>query len=370
MEQFKKYNNIALNHSSSEYYGNVDGLSLQNIFYTRTQRFPGCYIFDYDARINGDYYFDTKKMFEWLSKNIPADENMELVPYVAKKLGSDKPFEKFSFNVILNKSNIYARFEKTPCESYVLFDNSNFEAAEKFVNAVAQFFIPPENTSNIYWRICASSDGYYLDKGRIKCPKDFVVEKLYNDSFLKEDEKIKKFIEEDDKSGLIILHGEKGTGKSSYIKHLVSEFPERKFVYVPSSFITLLGEPAFGSFLISLNNHVIVLEDCENAIKDRKTTGSASAVSLLLNMTDGILSDDLGIKFICTFNDDMKNIDSALLRKGRLVSKYEFKNLDVEKAQSLLNELGVEDIITKPLSLADIFNYGDDDYEPVRKSII
>ena len=141
-------------------------------------------------------------------------------------------------------------------------------------------------------------------------------------------------------------------------------------MYVPSSFITLLGEPTFGSFLISLNNHVIVLEDCENAIKDRKTGSSASAVSLLLNMTDGILSDDLGIKFICTFNDDMKNIDSALLRKGRLVSKYEFKNLDVEKAQKLLEERGITDKISQPLSLAEIFHYEDDCYEVNKKAII
>ena len=100
--------------------------------------------------------------------------------------------------------------------------------------------------------------------------------------------------------------------------------------------ISLLGEPSFGSFLITLNNHVIVLEDCENAIRDRKQSGSASAVSLLLNMTDGLLSDDLGMKFICTFNEDMKNIDSALLRKGRLMSKYEFKALQVDKAEKLL----------------------------------
>ena len=268
-----------------------------------------------------------------------------------------------------NDDKLY-RFEKNICESYVLFDNKNIEAAEKFIESITQFYLPPANDSNLYWRICASSDGFYLDKGRVKCPQNFEVEKLYNDSFIKEDEKIKKFIAEDDKSGLVILHGEKGTGKSSYIKHLVNKFPERKFVYVPSSFITLLGEPTFGSFLISLNNHVIVLEDCENAIKDRKTSSSASAVSLLLNMTDGILSDDLGIKFICTFNDDMKNIDSALLRKGRLVSKYEFKNLDAEKAQKLLEERGVTDKINRPLSLAEIFHYEDDCYEINRKAII
>lgn len=370
MENIGKFKNIDLSLDNSQFYGNVDGLSLQNLFYTRNEKFPGCYIFNYDARTNGDHYFDTKRMFDFLSENIPADENMELIPYITKKLGDDKPFDKFSFCVILNKTNIYARFEKNVCESYVLFDNEHIKETEKFIEAINRFYLPPVGDSNAYWRIAASQEGYYLEKGRIKCPQNFDVDKLYNDSFMKEDEKIMNFIKEEDKSGLVILHGEKGTGKSSYIKHLVNANPDRKFVYVPSSFITLLGEPSFGSFLISLNNHVIVLEDCENAIRDRKSNASASAVSLLLNMTDGILSDDLGIKFICTFNDDMRNIDPALLRKGRLVSKYEFTALDVEKAQKLLEERGIKDKINKPLSLAEIFHFEDDAYESVRKTII
>ena len=133
----------------------------------------------------------------------------------------------------------------------------------------------------------------------------------------------------------------------------------------------LFGDPSFGSFLTSLNNDIIVLEDCENIIKDRKMGESASSVSLLLNMTDGILSDDLSMKFICTFNDDMKTIDPALLRKGRLVSKYEFTPLCVEKAEKLLKERDIEAKLTKPLSLADIFHYGEDDYtNKVSKPII
>ena len=87
-------------------------------------------------------------------------------------------------------------------------------------------------------------------------------------------------------------------------------------------------------------------------------------------MTDGILSDDLGIKFICTFNDDMKNIDPALLRKGRLVSKYEFKPLSVEKSNTLLKERGINETTNKPLTLAEIFYYEDDSYESIKKSII
>ena len=370
MKKLNDYQNINLPVEQSSIYGNVDGLSLQNLFYTRNGKFPGCYIFSYESRTNGDHYFDTKKIFYHLLKIVPEDENMEIIPYITKKMGDDRPFDRFTFCVILNKSNIYARIEKQVTESYVLFDNTNMEDAEKFIDEISQFYLPPTNDSNIYWRICASQDGYYLDKGRIKCPKNFDVNKLYNDSFGVEDSKICKFIEDEDKSGLVILHGDKGTGKSSYIKYLTNKFPNRKFVFVQPSFITLLGEPVFGSFLVSLNNHVIVLEDCENAIKDRKQNGSASAVSLLLNMTDGILSDDLGIKFICTFNDDMKNIDPALLRKGRLVSKYEFKPLSVEKSNTLLKERGINETTNKPLTLAEIFYYEDDSYESIKKSII
>ena len=122
------------------------------------------------------------------------------------------------------------------------------------------------------------------------------------------------------------------------------------------------------------------MEDCEEAIKDRKTNGTPAAVSLLLNMTDGLLSDGLGLKFICTFNDDVKNIDAALLRKGRLVSKYEFKALCVDKANDLLKSLYEEDykngkyenepVTEKPLSLADIYHFYEASYEKERRKII
>ena len=58
-------------------------------------------------------------------------------------------------------------------------------------------------------------------------------------------------------------------------------------------------------------------------------------VSALLNITDGLLSDWLNIQLICSFNSDISKIDSALMRKGRLIAKYEFKELEVEKANAL-----------------------------------
>lgn len=363
------FSNIQLSHPDSTYFGNVDGLSLQNIFYVRNQAFPGCYLFRNESRGNNGNFFDVEKIYDHLINTVPEDENMELIPYFTKNTDKKADYDSFTLCVILNKSNIYARIEKDVSESYILFNNRDIDSVKKFVNTLMDFYIPPESESNRFFRLAMNSSGYYLEKGRVRTIENFDLAKTYNDSFLKEDKKICKFIEEDNHGGLVILHGEKGTGKSTYIKHLINKFEKKKFVYIPSSFIDNMGDPSFGSFLNTLDNHVIILEDCENAIRDRKTAYNNSAVSLLLNMTDGILSDDLNIKFICTFNDDLKTIDSALTRKGRLISKYEFKPLDKEKAQVLLNERGIEDTINKSMTLSDIFYYEEDNYDK-KKSVI
>lgn len=370
MKEIKNFSNVALPQEKTEVYGNIDGLSLQNLFFSRYGCFPACYLFEYEQRTNSDYTFDTKKMIKYLTETIPADEEMELSPYLTKVLGSKDDKVDVGFCVVLNKSKIMARFEKCVTDSYVLFDNQHFEDAEKLIAGLLEFYVAPNEIRNNYWRIASSQSGYYLERGKIKCPADFSVEKLYNDDFVKEDKKICEFIEEEEKSGLVILHGKKGTGKSTYIKNLVSKYPNKKFVYVPANLIKLLGDPTFGSFLATLNNCIIILEDCEDAIRSRGANFDSGAVSLLLNMTDGILADDLSIKFICTFNEDMKNIDEALLRKGRLVTKYEFKGLNPEKATALLLSRGIDAQLTSAITLADVFHYGEDSYEKQRTAFL
>ena len=45
-----------------------------------------------------------------------------------------------------------------------------------------------------------------------------------------------------------------------------------------------------------------------------------------------------------------------------MLSLYEFKELEIEKAQNLLTSLGSQDTVTRPMSLADIYNYNSADY--------
>jgi hypothetical protein len=55
------------------------------------------------------------------------------------------------------------------------------------------------------------------------------------------------------------------------------------------------------------------------------------------------------------------------MRKGRLIAKYEFKDLEIEKAQKLSNKLGFKTQLTEPMSLSAIYNQTDKDFHDTKK---
>ena len=67
-------------------------------------------------------------------------------------------------------------------------------------------------------------------------------------------------------------------------------------------------------------------------------------------------------QIIATFNCDLTKIDSALLRKGRLIANYEFGKLDIESSKILSEKLGYPgDQITEPMTLAEIYNQSENE---------
>jgi hypothetical protein len=74
-----------------------------------------------------------------------------------------------------------------------------------------------------------------------------------------------------------------------------------------------------------------------------------------------LLGDAMHQQIIATFNCDLSSIDPALLRKGRLIANHEFNKLDVETSKNLSEKLGFgRDAIKGPMTLAEIYNQGDD----------
>ena len=141
---------------------------------------------------------------------------------------------------------------------------------------------------------------------------------------------------------------------------------QKKVLFVSPSVAGNLMNPEFMDLLIDNPYAVLIIEDAENILMDRKFS-SYSSVSNLLNISDGLLSDCLNVQIICTFNSDINMVDDALLRKGRLIAEYEFTKLDAVKAQRLSDQLGFKNEINRPMTIAEITN--PDDMEATKPSI-
>lgn len=158
-------------------------------------------------------------------------------------------------------------------------------------------------------------------------------------------------------SGLCILHGKPGTGKTTYFRHLIySDIKDVNFIYIDYHQLSNATDGSFIDYLIEKKNSVIIFEDCEELLEKREN-GKNTLINSLLNLSDGLLGDGLNLKFICTFNAPLTTIDDAILRKGRMKVMYEFNDLSPEKTQKLAKDIGVDIPQGESLPLCDIYNY-------------
>jgi hypothetical protein len=183
----------------------------------------------------------------------------------------------------------------------------------------------------------------------------------YNDDFLPVHELILQRLSRKNDKGIVLLHGLPGTGKTTYLRYLIGKV-RKQMLFVPPNIAANMANPDFINILINNPNSVLIVEDAENIIVDRNQSGS-SAVSTLLNISDGLLSDCLNIQIICSFNTHISAVDTALLRKGRLIAKYEFRKLERQKAQSLSESLGFDTFLTEEMTLSDIYNQQEMNFE-------
>ncbi|MES2418290.1 MAG: AAA family ATPase [Bacteroidota bacterium] len=182
----------------------------------------------------------------------------------------------------------------------------------------------------------------------------------YNEDFTEIHQTIMKRLAKKNDKGLVILHGKPGTGKTSYIRYLISVL-KKDVIFLPPNMASAITNPDLISVLIGNPNSILVIEDAENIVMDREKDGG-SPVSALLNISDGLLADCLNIQVICSFNTDISKVDSALMRKGRLIAKYEFKELELTKTRQLSRKLGFETLLNEPMVLAAIYNQSEKDF--------
>lgn len=212
------------------------------------------------------------------------------------------------------------------------------------------------------------------DSGGALTIKEFSIDKIeldlnryYNEDFEAFNDTIMKRLDQRPSKGIALLHGCPGTGKTTYIRHIIQSI-QKRFIYLPSDLSHMIGDPSFLSFLLKYPNSILIIEDAECVLAQRRA-GSRSAVSNLLNLCDGLLSDCVNVQVLATFNCQLDKIDPAILRKGRIIGRYEFKALSKERTNNLLQTLGKEHDSDKEMTLAEIFNQEQPEFNEKKNEI-
>lgn len=251
--------------------------------------------------------------------------------------------------------------------AFIIFEPSLENEAQDLQNQLLQFRVKKKRTTQISL-IVSGNNGLSTKDIDLNKPK-LNLNLHYNNDFKEIHNAILKNIKKQKSKGLYLFHGLPGTGKSTYIKHLIHQ-QNKQVIFLSPKLASNLDDLRLTEFLLDNPNCILVIEDAEDLILSRDNHHN-SKLSFLLNLTDGLLGESLGIQIIATFNTDLKNIDKALLRKGRLTSIYEFKPLTVDKTNTLLKSLGHEVEINDSLSLADIFNFDvNNNYQPKLKKAV
>ena len=185
------------------------------------------------------------------------------------------------------------------------------------------------------------------------------VNETYNDDIPVD--AINDFVE-NERNGLMLFYGEPGTGKTTYIRHLIQEHENKRFIILDSNLLYNITSHSLINTFIDKKNAIYIIEDCEKLLVSRDNEPNP-IIAAFLNMTDGILANIINCKFICTFNTDLSNVDEALKRKGRLKLKYEFKKLAANKVKKILNDDNAND-----MTIADVvYNEKQNDYSNKQK---
>ena len=166
--------------------------------------------------------------------------------------------------------------------------------------------------------------------------------------------------------GLVLLSGIPGGGKTNAIRYLCGSLQEDfNVLLVQPEIAKNIGDVSFQNFLIDLTNgsekkYILVFEDAENLLSPDASGVRNSAVTNILNITDGIVGDILQVRIICTFNTDYSKIDSALRRKGRLIKHIEVNELNSTEIANWCEFNNVPVPNEQAISLADLYAYKED----------
>lgn len=210
----------------------------------------------------------------------------------------------------------------------------------------------PYQTNSIVWAF-STSNGTYRKQIFLKEQKPLTKD-LY--PWIKDDtvqEYFKRYLDSSD--SILLLTGVPGTGKTTFIRNMISENKLNAEITYDEKLIS--GDEFYLHFINDEDTDILIIEDADNLIHDREKSDNV-LLNKLLNISDGLVKN-VAKKIVFSTNiTDLSAIDPALIRPGRCFDVLDFRKLRPDEAAAVVKNhgLSIELKEDREYTLAELFS--------------
>ena len=142
-------------------------------------------------------------------------------------------------------------------------------------------------------------------------------------------------------SSILLLLGEPGTGKTTFISELIYQSKQSATLTYDEKVMSQDG--FFASFMDSDDVNLLIMEDADSFIRSR--TEGNMLMHKFLNVSDGLIANPKKKLIFSTNLASIEDVDSALIRPGRCHDVIKFRKLDRNESLTVLTEVNKEPIL-------------------------
>lgn len=250
--------------------------------------------------------------------------------------------------------------DKFICRIYFIVHSTSESDVQKILKKFEKWeYLPVEsNRGRIYTLVNTNGGLSSQSIGKAKLP---LIEENYDENVISDVKYIIENLQKSNPAGRItILNGKPGVGKTHLIRSIIDSVDVATFLLLPPELVGSLTGPELMSFFVQNNAQlakpvVLVIEDADSCLTGR-SMDNMSLISSLLNISDGIIGNLMDIRIIATTNVEIKDIDPAILRPGRLLKRVNIDTLSQHKASEIYKRLTKkEKMMVRPMTLAEIY---------------
>lgn len=279
--------------------------------------------------------FDKIMKERFLSKNVFT----EVIPDSVEVIVNDRILAKIDESCYISYIVADRNMDSSFIDSITFFYKETYHGIEDMLQELNDCILDycEEDSNKLNAIVLSPTSGLELEPMSIR-EEETDTDLFYSAETFKRAQKTIKAIKKAEK-GLVIFHGERGTGKTSMISHIASKL-DRIVIFVPLNMIDhTFNNPDFRKFVKKYDKPLLVVDDCESIFED--VYKSVSFTGNVMQMVEGFLSESVGATVLMIFNEKSDSeIDEVLLECNELIDVVEFEWLSEEEATELAKHLG------------------------------